>query len=173
MAEFDEDTEDEAKGKGGSGKKTLILALVGLLVLGGATAGSLYFMGVLDFGGGASTEEVEDVKADKGKKEPIYYSFEQPFTVNFETQSGLRFLQVNVELMSYDQGAIDALGSHLPVIKNNIILLFSNQSYGTLITREGKDQLRQDTLTEIQGILKKYYGKPGIEEVYFTSFVMQ
>ncbi|MFC1750695.1 flagellar basal body-associated FliL family protein, partial [Pseudomonadota bacterium] len=47
------------------------------------------------------------------------------------------------------------------------------QTYGDLVSREGKDKLRAETLAEIEGALTKYHGKGGIEEVYFTSFVIQ
>ena len=61
----------------------------------------------------------------------------------------------------------------MPVIKNNIILMLSSQTYGLLISREGKEELRKHTLEEIRKVLKENYGEPGVEEVYFTSFVMQ
>ncbi len=107
------------------------------------------------------------------KNIPIYFAFPKAFTVNFETDQGLRFLQVSVEIMSYDQVAIDAVGAHMPVIKNNIILLLSNQTYGDLISVEGKKEIRQRMLNEIQAILDKYKTESTVEEVYFTNFVMQ
>ena len=55
----------------------------------------------------------------------------------------------------------------------SLVLLFSSQNYQTLSTREGKIQIRKQALTEVQSILKERTGKPGIEEIYFTSFVMQ
>ncbi len=167
MAEAD-NADDKGAKKGGN--KTIIFILLALLLGGSGTVGTLYFLGMIPSGGGKSEEVVEEVPLSKV---PIYYSFEQPFTVNFETQSGLRFLQVQVELMSYDPRAIEAVQSHMPVIKNNIILMFSNQGYGDLVSREGKDKLREQTLKEIESALEKHAGRGGIEEVYFTSFVIQ
>lgn len=172
MAEKEKPAEDEGEKKPAGGKKKMIIIIAAaVLLLGGGTAGTLYFMGML--GGGAKHEEAAAKHEEPKKTEPLYFAFEQPFTVNFETETGLRFLQVGVELMSFDPLAIEAVKTHMPVIKNNIIMMFSNQSFETLVSREGKDQLRQLTLKEIQAVLQKYYGKPGVEEIYFTSFVMQ
>jgi flagellar FliL protein len=41
------------------------------------------------------------------------------------------------------------------------------------MNRDGKEQLRQECLKEIQRILTKETGKPGVEDVLFTSFVVQ
>ena len=170
MAELDDDEKDSAKG--GGKKKPVMMIVIAVVLLLAGTAGSLYFMGVLPMGGGGS-EEHADAEEVETKADPIYFAFEQPFTVNFETQAGLRFLQVSVEMMTYDPLAVEAVKTHMPVIKNNIILMFSNQTYGDLVSREGKDKLRAETLAEIEGALTKYHGKGGIEEVYFTSFVIQ
>ncbi len=167
------DTDGESKNKDASKKNPLVLIVMAVLLLGAGTAGTLYFMGMLPMGGGEDVADEAAKKESAKKKDPIYFAFEQPFTVNFETEAGLRFLQVSVELMSYDPEAIEAVKTHMPVIKNNIILMFSNQGYGDLVSREGKDKLRQSTLQEIESALEKYHGKGGVEEVYFTSFVIQ
>jgi flagellar FliL protein len=41
------------------------------------------------------------------------------------------------------------------------------------MTREGKEKLRHEALREIQAILKKESVAPGIEDLLFTSFVVQ
>lgn len=169
MAEKNRDVEaDEAAAPvKKSGKKKFVLIGAIALLLAAGVAGSLYFTGML--GGGAKEHKVEK----PAPKPMLYYAFEQPLTVNFETDSGLRFLQVQIEVMAREQTAIDALKLHLPVIKNNLILLFSSQKIEDLISREGKERIRQATLSEIQSVMKQRVGTPGIEEVYFTSFVMQ
>lgn len=104
---------------------------------------------------------------------PIYFKVEPTFVVNFQAQEALRFLQVNVEVMARDQTVIATVEQHMPVIRNNLILLFSSQDFTTISTRVGKERLRAQVLAEIQKVLKEKTGKPGIEAVYFTSFVMQ
>ncbi len=165
------DGDDKKPAKQGNGKKLIIMVLAGLVLIGTGVGGSLYFTGMLGGGGDEEAEEAEETA--EVSEVPIYFSFADPFTVNFETDRGLRFLQLSIELMSYQQEAIDAVQVHLPVIKNNLILMLSSQSYGTLITIEGKEEIRKMAINEIQAILTKYEVEAAIEEVYFTNFVMQ
>ncbi len=164
--------DDKEEAKGSSKKKMIIMALALLLLGGGGVGGSLYFMGMLGGGSGEATTEHENEHKEV-KKVPIYFSFPKAFTVNFETDRGLQFLQVSLEIMSYDQAAVDAIGVHMPVIKNNIILLLSNQTYDELVSVEGKKEIRKKILNEIQAVLDKYKTESAVEEIYFTSFVMQ
>ena len=166
-----EEDGDKKEAKGGGKKKLIIMILALLLLGGGGVGGSLYFMGMLGGSGEATTEDTEEHK--EVKTVPIYFAFPQAFTVNFETDQGLRFLQVSVEIMSYDQAAIDAVGVHMPVIKNNILLLLSSQTFSGLVSVEGKKDIRQRMLNEIQAILDKYKTESAVEELYFTNFVMQ
>lgn len=104
---------------------------------------------------------------------PTYYKFDPAFIVNFQAGEELRFLQVQVEAVSRDPAAIKALEEHMPVIRNNLIVLFSSQDFTTISTRVGKERIRAQVLSEIQKILREKINKPGIDEVYFTAFVMQ
>jgi flagellar basal body-associated protein FliL len=48
----------------------------------------------------------------------------------------------------------------------------SNRNYQTLMSREGKEKLRQEALAEIAAVQKKEGGSD-IDDVLFTSFVVQ
>ena len=183
----DEDVnEDEDAVKPASkSKKGLVkwvLIGVGLMALIGVSVGtSIYFMKTMIGGqtaekGGAQNNSAK-AKEEKGKpkevKIPIYYKFDPPFVVNLEGQSGSRFLQLTIELMTYDQTVTADIEQHMPVIRNNIVFLLSSATYEQLSTLEGKQKLRADLLAEIQKVLKEKTGKPGVEEVYLTSLVMQ
>lgn len=114
-----------------------------------------------------------DGKGDDGKNAATYYAFDPPFVVNFQAQDQLRFLQVKVEVMMRDPKVTPSIEKHMPVIRNNLVVLFSSQDFTTISTRVGKDRLRAQALAEIQKVLKESTGQPGVEQVYFTSFVMQ
>jgi flagellar FliL protein len=101
-----------------------------------------------------------------------YFAIDPPLVVNFEEGSAVRFLQITMELMATDKAALDGATKNLPLIRNNLLLLMSNRDYQTLMTRDGKDKLRQEALAEVQKILKKE-GFPAIDDLLFTQFVVQ
>ncbi len=105
-------------------------------------------------------------------KAAVYYAIDPPLVVNFEDGSAVRFLQISMEVMAHDQKAIDSVQKNIPVIRNNLLLLMSNRNYQSLMSREGKEKLRQEMLTEIRAVQKKE-GSPDVDDVLFTSFVVQ
>ena len=118
----------------------------------------------------------EPVKAEVKKKAPegppVYHAFE-PLVVNFEESGELRFLQVTVEVMARDPKAIAAVQANTPLLRNNLLLLIGSRDMKQLSTREGKEQLRALALSEVRAALKNVSPESEIEDVYFSSFVMQ
>ncbi len=193
----DEEEEQEgAKPSAGksSAKKWIVIGLAALLLVGGGVSAAVY----LTAGGGddeqaeADTGDVKDTKAKKGKKDKkakkgkgekgekgeaapaiVYLPLDPPFVVNLENSPQARFLQVSMEVMAKAPEAIDDVKKHMPAIRNSLLLLLSSQSYETLSTVEGKEKIRGAALTDIQKILQDRTGKPGVEAVYLTAFVMQ
>jgi len=107
------------------------------------------------------------------KKPAIYYSLKPAFVVNFASEGRQRFLQTDVSLVIRDADVVAALDLHMPAIRNSLVLLFSAQSFAELQTTEGKETLREQALVNVQTVLRQEIGKPGVEQVLFTSFVMQ
>lgn len=181
------DDEEEGSPKASGSKKKAIMKWVGIgagvfMLVGVSVGASIYFMKSMlapsaPAEEGSKADENKSAKEDSAKhKEPkiaIYYKLDPPFVVNFQGKAGTRFLQVAIELMTYNQETVTAIEQNLPVIKNNIVFLLSSVNYEDISTVEGKQKLRADTLVEVQKVLKEKTGKQGVEDVYFTSIVMQ
>lgn len=164
-----EETETEAaKPKRG---KLIVICLLGTLMLAGATAGGLYYAGVFP----ARASETADAgeTAPEPSREAIYVSLHPAFTANFEQKGSARFLQVSVEVMTREPEVEKLIKMHMPAIRNDLLMLFSARSSDSLTTPDGKKQLQADTLSTVQEILARESGEPGVEAVYFTSFVME
>jgi flagellar FliL protein len=163
-----EDEAKQTKASKGSAMKIIVIVLISLLLVGG-TVGGLYFAGV--FGGHETDGEEEAAQEEVG--EAIYIPVDPAFVVNFAQGEKARFLQVTLELMTRSVDVETKIQKHMPVIRNNLLLLFSGQTYDSVNTIEGKEALRQQALLSVQQILEEETGDPGVEAVYFTSFVMQ
>jgi flagellar FliL protein len=105
-------------------------------------------------------------------KPSVYYAIDPPLVVNFEDGSAVRFLQITMEIMAHDEKAIESVQKNIPLIRNNLLLLMSNRNYQSMMSREGKEKLREEALAEIRAVQKKE-GSPDVDDVLFTSFVVQ
>ncbi|RMD68847.1 MAG: flagellar basal body protein FliL [Gammaproteobacteria bacterium] len=167
--------EDTKEIKGASSKGMwLWVAVIVLVSVGASIAVTLYVTGALLSGGDSVAHgEVVAPHPKAEHKEPLYVALDPPFVVNFEAQGVLRFLQVSIVLMTHDPDVVEAIKMHMPRIRNDIILLLTAQDFETLSTPEGKEKIRKEILERVQAIMKQSIGVPGVDEVYFTSFVMQ
>ena len=102
-----------------------------------------------------------------------YLPLAPAIVVNLNDNVTMRYLQVDIELMARSNVAIEAATLHMPRIRNTLMLLFTQQHFEDIVTREGKEKLQKDALAAVQAVLKEETGKPRIEALYFTNFVMQ
>ncbi len=189
-----------ATAKGGS-KKTLFIIIAAVVIALGAGGGGMWFFmskshadeevtADADEGEEADAEEGDDAKETKkskskskkdkkGKKAApkapaLYVKYEPPFVVNFEAKGVMRFLQVSMEVMTRDAPTSEEIKLHEPKIRNNMLLLLGSQTYETISTMEGKEELRKKALETIAKVVEEEGGEgKKVEDLYFTSFVMQ
>ena len=98
---------------------------------------------------------------------------EPAFTVTFTDPGDSKFLQLSLKAMTRDPDVESSLTRHMPMIRNDVMLLFSSKSPSDLVSRSGKEALQAETLASIQDVLERVGGSGEIEAVYFTTFVMQ
>ena len=151
------------------GKKGLILIVVAALVLAGGGAGAWFAFG------GKHDPSAKEAKKDEGPKlPPRYINLDPPFVVNFEAESMVRFLQVTVGVMTRDPEIEKLVKDNDPRVRNDMLLILSNQTYASVSTLEGKEALRSRCLDAIRTIVSEMGGDAKkVEALYFTSFVMQ
>ncbi|MNF10154.1 flagellar basal body-associated protein FliL [compost metagenome] len=82
-------------------------------------------------------------------------------------------MQVSLALMGRDQAQLDALREQMPLVRNQLVMLFSGQNFDSLTTPVGKEMLRQMATAKVQEVAKKATGKVVVEQVFFTNFVLQ
>lgn len=167
MAEEKDTPETEAPKKK---KSKLPLVLLVLLLLAAGGGGVAYKMLVLDKAAdGEIAEGAEPKKAD-----PIYIELRPAFVVNLADQDASRFVQLEVDLMSRLADAPMYIETHMPAIRHQVVMDLSSRGYAELRTVEGKQSALDMIRDRINQILLENTGQEDvIEEVYFSSFVMQ
>ena len=154
-----------------SKRKLLIIVGSAALILASAAVGAAWWL--------TSSSHKTEAAAATSKPvaptgPPLFLALDPPFVVNFDSEQAVRFLQIAVQLESRDPATIEMLKTNDPVVRNDLLLLFGNQKYAQLATREGKENLRNEALADLRKVLDAAGGHGDrIEAVYFTSFVMQ
>ncbi|WP_163833119.1 flagellar basal body-associated FliL family protein [Spartinivicinus ruber] len=162
-----EQAQEEEKETGGN-KKLILFIVIALLLVGISIGVTVFLMLGEEENGGETEQPTEPVK-----QPAVYQSLDPPFVIDFNVGGRQRFLQVSLTVMGRDPGALDGLTKHMPLIRNNLVLLIGGFDYHSLQKEEGKEKLREALTKSIQEVLEKEIGKPGIEQVLFTNFVMQ
>lgn len=148
--------------------KMVIIGAAVVLLAGGGGAGFFLMQGDEPVPGEEGAEAVvEEVEAD-----PIYRPLSPNFVINFKKNGAINYLQLSLQVMARDQEVIDKVELNDPAIRNKLIMLFSGQDYDALGTLEGKEKLRQEALVAVNEVIGTT-PESGVEEVFFTGFVMQ
>jgi len=95
------------------------------------------------------------------------------FVVNLGDGDSPHYLQVGITLMAHDQKAIDTAKDADPVIRDAMVSLLGSQDAAVVGTPAGHKKLQAEALAAVQKVVKARLGRPGIEALYFTSFVIQ
>ena len=159
-------------GLGQQAGKMLVILLIAVVVILAAGGGAAWFFLSGDDEAEVAEGEVTEEVVTKGPA--IYHAFDPAFVVNLTDAAGdMRFLQVELQVMTRDEDVPEALSRHEPLIRNDLLLLFGSQSYETLGTRQGRLDLQSLALSTLTSLLESENEPSDVEAVYFTSFVMQ
>lgn len=179
--------------KGSKMTMILLIALIVLVLIVGGV-GAWLFLGKDD---GASPDSVK--KTEKISGPVTYITLVPEFIVNFGSGSKVRYLQVDLQIATRDEAALQTVSTYRPVLRNDILVVLSGLSFEELKDRSGKEALQKKILNIINKVVtsaghtappvphgedKEVKGtghtttqdehvNGPIENVYFTSFIMQ
>jgi flagellar FliL protein len=187
------EVEEEAPSKGGLLKIILIVVVVLLVGLGSAL-GALFFTGFFDEKEADAAEEaiaeleaeIEDTEAaqtpelvskemvEEDKFNPTYKSFSEPYVAN--VAGSRKVMQVSLAVMTYyDTRVTEAIDKHEFAIRAAVLDRMRLVTETQLREPEFRRDLQEELTLIMNEVLEKFenFKFAGIEEVYFTSFVVQ
>ena len=199
MADDDEVVEGEEKKKGGM-VKILLFVIIGILVIAISIGATLFLTGffdaktvTVDEAGNVVSELQADGSADGDAGDPnapkalakvakelpegqkfdqLYNEMERKFTVNLTGSK--QFCQFTMGFMThYDQRVVDNVYKHELALRSAIIMEVSTYSKDQLSTVTDKQKLANVIKSRMNQVLIGYEDFGGIEEVFFTEFVIQ
>jgi len=165
MAKSDAVKDPAVKGK----LKLILLLVLALLLAIGLSVGATWFF----LQRGDSKPQVDPATVSNVRPAAIYEPLAPAFVVNFNQNGRQRYMQVSITMQGRDQAALDALKVHMPVIRNNLVMLFSGQPFDSLAPPVGQEMLRQKATASVQEVAQKEVGKLVIDQLLFNNFVLQ
>ena len=129
---------------------------------------------------GEGEEEGEDGIMKKNVKEvpevdayeTTYFEFPGDFTTNLKNSK--KFLQISVGVSTqYDEKVIEVVDQHQLSLRSVILSIISDFTVEDIAGSDGKNKLAEVLLKGMNKKLDELKEFPGIEGVYFTSFVVQ
>ncbi|HVK99157.1 MAG TPA: flagellar basal body-associated FliL family protein [Dongiaceae bacterium] len=113
-------------------------------------------------GGGEAKADPEGV---------AYVELSPAFVTNFVSPK-IRYLKADVTLKVKGSATADAVNRHQPFIRNNLVMLFSRQEEEALNSPEGRQHLKEEALQEVINALQAESEPVEVQEVLFTSFIV-
>lgn len=180
-------TEADTPKKGGFIK--LLLIVVAVLVLLAAGAGAALYAsqsGLLGANDGqkvdpnkprlvlrdGGTEPARTGKLDPSRYQASYFEIEKVFTSNLRDSDA--FLQVAIGVSTfYDERVIENVKHNEVPIRSAVLMAMADHDAAYISTPEGKNALQVTLKNAINRVLEEKEGFGGVDNVYFTSFVIQ
>ena len=147
------------------------IALGAVLLIAASVGATLMLRPAEQADASAGAEEAGE-SSDQSSGEAHYLAVEIP-PVNLGPQDSKRFLQLEFQVMARSSAVTKAVEENMPAVRNDLILLLSDQSSDELATREGKEALREALKRQIERIIAKNGVDEPIKQVYLTRVVMQ
>ncbi len=167
MAEEDLGTE-APKGK----KKLLIIIIAAVVLLAGGGGAAFFMMG--SGGDEAAADAEQKTEQVAAPTDPVsYVNIAQPFVFNVTGDAKDRLVQIKVQLMVRCSENENLARYHSPLVESSLLATFASATVEQLRTPNGRIELRDKATDDIKAALNQAVGKPVIEKVLFTDFVMQ
>ena len=113
----------------------------------------------------------EDAEAQKVS----YISLSPPFVGNYglDGTPRLKVYKADVALRVTGDEAVKAVKANEPLIRNQLVALFAQQTTETMNNVEAKEKLRQEALKQTQQVMNDETGKPVVEDLLFNNLIIQ
>lgn len=119
----------------------------------------------------AAAEEAKEGEAPKVN----YVTLSPPFVGNYglDGTPKLKVYKADVALRVTGDEATKAVKANEPLIRNQLVALFAQQTTETMNNVEAKEKLRQEALKQTQQVMNDETGKPVVEDLLFNNLIIQ
>ncbi|WP_371916548.1 flagellar basal body-associated protein FliL [Pseudomonas sp. PIC25] len=119
------------------------------------------------------TAVASEEKADDKAPQVSYIGLTPALVGNYGSGPKLKYYKADVSLRVTGADAAARVEHHEPLIRNQLVMLFSQQTDETLGSVEAKEALRQEALKQVQQVLEQEEGKPLVDDLLFNNLIIQ
>ncbi len=113
-------------------------------------------------------------ETEEQKKVPAYISLGNALVLNLTNKkSRLTFLQLKADVLIADEEAKSVVEPHIPAIRHHLILLLSEQSVQDMKSSTKREEIRTKVTTQVQEVISELANNDAVEDVLFSSFLVQ
>ena len=119
---------------------------------------------------------VQAEEAKEGEAPKVsYISLSPPFVGNYglDGTTRLKVYKADVALRVTGEEAAKAVKANEPLIRNQLVALFGQQTTETMNNVEAKEKLRQEALKQTQQVMNDETGKPMVDDLLFNNLIIQ
>ncbi|MBD8481226.1 flagellar basal body-associated protein FliL [Pseudomonas coleopterorum] len=104
-----------------------------------------------------------------------YIGMTPPFVGNYALDGGpkLHVYKADIALKVTGAEAEAAVKRQDPLLRNQLVALFAQQTADSMSNVEGKEKLRQEALKQLQQVMNDEEGKPIVEDLLFNNLIVQ
>ena len=163
------DSVAEVEKSGDKSKLIMVIVILALLLL--LAVGAVAYLLLVGGGQSAAALSEQAQEAQAATREPIYVDVSKVL-VNLQHGGRTRYVQADIELMSYSPKVIEQARRDMPAIRDRLLFLLNAQDFAALKTVQGKEALRADALQAVNAVLG-LEPPDAVEALYFENFILQ
>lgn len=122
---------------------------------------------------GLSVPALAEKAADDTVAKTIYYTLTPALVGNYGSDGRLKYYKADVALRIGSSEAEARVKHHEPLIRNQLVMLFSQQTEASLSSVEAKEALRSEALQQVQAVLTQEEGRPLVDDLLFNNLIIQ
>ncbi len=107
---------------------------------------------------------------ENAKPSVDYLEMAPKLTVNLAERR--KYLLVKVQLLIKGRANTDRINEHMPAMRHELLMFLSGKSEEELQTALQREAARKESFNRVKAVLDKYSSSEGLEDLFFTAFLI-
>lgn len=118
-------------------------------------------------------EEAEEDGKEVAAPVVSYVTLVPALVGNFGDGPKLKFFKADLSLRVTGPDIEAKVKHHEPLIRNQLVMLFSQQTEEAMAAQGSRETLRAEALKQVQDVLNQEEGQPLVEDLLFNNLIIQ